>query len=226
MQACELDDLADRYGSDKGPLFHRYTLIYDSYFSRFKDKPIKLLEIGFWQGASARMWQDYFPHAQELHFMDINDKCWEHLQGLTSKCKLHKANQHDKAELLEVAAQSGGEFDIIIDDGCHFMGAQILSFQTLFPFLKSGGVYVVEDLHTSYWKDFGSEGSTSNPKAGAASAIRFFQNLIDDLNYGCARCGSADKTKWPEEVNRSLNYHQEHIESIHFYPSLCIIIKR
>ena len=48
-----------------------------------------------------------------------------------------------------------GPFDIVIDDGGHFMDDIISSFKTLLPHVRAGGTYIVEDLHTSYWAEYG-----------------------------------------------------------------------
>ena len=89
------------------------------------------------------MWEEYFPNAQ-LHFIDNNPNLIQHSYKLSSRSKLHIMNQNDKAKLIELANQVG-EFDIIIDDGSHYMDDQQCSFITLFPFVKSGGMYIIED---------------------------------------------------------------------------------
>lgn len=105
------------------------------------------------------------------------------------------------------------------------MEQQITSFKVLFPFVKEGGVYAIEDLHTSYWRTHGGHGTLENPKAKKGSTIFFLQQLIHDLNFIGAKTGCADKTKCPEPVFNELNYYQQHIKSIHFYDSMCFIFK-
>ena len=62
-------------------------------------------------------------------------------------------DQEDPAFLSSVAERHG-PFDIVIDDGGHTMRQQIRSVETLFPLLADGGVYIVEDCHTSYWAPY------------------------------------------------------------------------
>ena len=71
-----------------------------------------------------------------------------------------------KKSLIQFIQQSGGDFDIILDDGGHKMDQQITSFRVLFPILKSGGVYIIEDLGTSYLLEWGGYGTKPNPKTG------------------------------------------------------------
>lgn len=223
LGAHDLSELGNKFHTDKA-YFHDYTSIYEKYLSHLKDKPVKFLEIGF--GASAHMWDAYFSHPlTSLHFIDIDQNCLNHMSSLSSRCHLHLIDQESKTELRNFIYKAGGDFDIIDDDGGHTMQQQITTFKTLFPYLKSGGVYIIDSLHTSYWQSHGSAGTQEIPKASEFSTIAFLKNLIDDLNYSGARTSCADKNKVPEEVSNSFNYYQKHIHSIHFYSSLCIIIK-
>jgi len=100
---------------------------------------------------------------------------------------------------------------------------QINSFKALFPFVKSGDMYIIEDLHTSYWKGWGGYGSFHKPLSGATTAVTFLKNLVDDLNYTGAYTQCADGEKTPPDLQVTLNAYQDQIYSIHFYKSLCII---
>ena len=221
-----LDKLADQFNTDKGPSWHNYTKIYTHYFKPLQNKQLKFLEIGFYKGASAHMWDNYFPHAT-LHFIDIDaPKLRPYTQGLSKRCHLHKVDQSNSRELQDFIKLTGSNFDIIIDDGSHFVDHQITSFITLFPHVTPGGLYIIEDMHTSYWQIYGGSGTREHPQASPKSAIRFFQALVDHVNYVGARTQCADISKYPSVLFNNLNYYQKHIASIHFYDSLCIILKR
>lgn len=177
-------------------------------------------------GESAATWDEYFTQA-ELHFMDIRAQFFEKYgKNLSPRCHLHVENQEKRNVLLNFLDNIGGYFDIILDDGGHTMKQQLVSFDVLFPAVKSGGVYIIEDLHTSYWTRFGGHGTLENPQAKEGSAIHFLQQLVHDLNYIGARTGSASADHCPKEIFDNLSYYQKHIESIHFYDSLCFIFKR
>ncbi|MCH9626424.1 MAG: 8-demethyl-8-alpha-L-rhamnosyl tetracenomycin-C 2'-O-methyltransferase [Chlamydiales bacterium] len=213
-----LDQLACQAGTDKSSKGHNYTRVYAKYFSSLKNKPIKFLEIGIYKGESVTLWENYFPNA-ELHFIDI-----EQWKGPPPKrAHFHVADQESSAGLHRFLQSAGGAFDLIIDDGGHTMNQQITSFVHLFPALKSGGIYVIEDLHTSYWTEYGGGGSTAFPKSSTGSAIEFLKEMIDDVNYVGAKTGFASFAK---ARSIDLTYYQKNIESMHFYDSLCFIIKR
>lgn len=146
-----LDDIALRTGADKGSHFHNYTEIYAKYFGPIKEKPIKFLEIGIYKGASVKLWEEYFKNA-DLHFMDIT---FQYAEYYSARSHYHLCNQESIPELEKFIQEAGGEFDIILDDGGHTMSMQITSLTKLFPHVKSGGMYIIEDLHTSYWSSFG-----------------------------------------------------------------------
>lgn len=217
-----LDDLALKYGTDKNSLFHGYTKIYEKYFSPLKDKPLKFLEIGFCSGCSARMWEDYFSNAQ-LFYIDINPGAHQFLRDF-KRTHLHIANQEDPKALAEFIKKVGGNFDIIIDDGGHTMNQQITSFKVLFPHVKSGGIYIIEDLHTSYHKyvpDYIQYISANQP-----TAVEFLQDLIHSVNGIGARTTWANFDKCSPETLMQLSAYEKDIESMHFYCSMCFIFKR
>lgn len=219
-----LSELANEYQTDKGSA-HNYIPAYDFYFSSLRNRRINFLEIGFFVGNSARMWDQYFPRAN-LHFIDIVPEFLEkYAHGLSSRCHFHIVDQANKEDLLKFIEKVGIQFDVILDDGGHKMNQQITSFITLFPYVKSGGIYIIEDLHTSYWSSFGGSGEIGNPKTNQDSTIYFLQSLIHDVNFIGATTGYADKALCSESIRKNLTYYQRHIRSIHFYSSLCFIIK-
>ncbi len=139
----QLTYLADKYGTDKGTRGHGYTNFYDKIFNLRKNEIKNMLEIGIWDGQSLRMWRDYFPNAN-ISGLDIMD-CTKHDD---ERIKTYKGSQVIKEDLLNIVDKNE-PFDFIIDDGGHTMKQQQYSFGVLFEKLKSGGVYIIEDLHTS-----------------------------------------------------------------------------
>jgi hypothetical protein len=150
-----LCDLAERYGSDKGPKKHRYTELYELLFRPFRNKPVTFLEMGLLIGGpehgvdagretrdlpSIRMWLDYFTEAQIIG-LDISDFSWfEHPRFRFVQCDMD-----DRANIAR-AAREIGAVDIVIDDASHASHHQQNAFLELFPALPSGGLYVIEDL--------------------------------------------------------------------------------
>ncbi|MBS0603524.1 MAG: class I SAM-dependent methyltransferase [Verrucomicrobia bacterium] len=209
-----LDEIALRTGADKGSSYHNYTEVYSQYFAPLKQEPIKFLEIGIYKGASVKMWEEYFKNA-DLHFMDITFQAVEYF---SNRSQYHLCDQASPDQLQRFIQSTDGNFDIILDDGGHTMDQQITSFMTLFPHVKSGGMYIIEDLHTSYWSSYGGGGTNST--------INFLKQLIDDVNYVGQRTTRASHLNLPPSVLSELNIYREKIKSIHFYDSIAIIMKR
>jgi len=217
-----MDTLALEAGTDKSSAFHNYTKVYSQYFAPIKSDPIKFLEIGIYKGDSVKMWEAYLPNA-ELHFIDITGALIEYQ---STRSYYHFLDQSDAKALELFGHRVGGNYDVIIDDGGHTMTQQLTSFHWLFPLVKSGGLYIIEDLHTSYWKTYGGKGNLNHPQAGAGTAVEFLKNLVEHVNYVGAATACADSDKVPPALMQRLNYYQSQIESIHFYSSVCIIRKK
>lgn len=206
-----LDMLECIYKSDKCGK-HFYTRHYQTHFRKFKFKRIKLLEIGAGGyhhpdigGNSLRMWKRYFPFGK-VFSLDIYDKsCFDE-----RRIKIFQGNQTDE-NLLNRIISRVGETDIIIDDGSHINKDVIKTFEVLFPKLKTGGIYVIEDTQTSYWPDYGGDSENlSNP----STIMNYFKKLTDCLNH-------------QEFVisDYSPSYFDKNIYSIRFYHNLIFIFK-
>lgn len=159
----ELTMLADRYGSDKGTIStgHRYTRIYSELFRPLRDRPIRLLELGLlgygrrWDddslrdsglarghdAPSLRMWADYFTDA-EVFGVDFNDFSAVQIEG----CTILRGDVSRQDDLQRLLGMIGGNLDIVIDDASHASHHQQAALGALFPALKPGGLYIVEDL--------------------------------------------------------------------------------
>jgi hypothetical protein len=216
LLGLSLDSLGIKYCTDKSSLHHNYTALYGHYFEPLRDANVKFLEIGFCQGASAYMWEEYFKNGN-FYFIDIDKTSFVRYGNRLQKSKFFIGDQSNRAVLGKFVEFAGSNFDIIIDDGGHTMEQQITSFQELFPHVKSGGIYIIEDLHTSYWSEFLGK----YPK----TTVSFLQSLIDDVNYIGAATGCANKEKCPKDLMKTLNLYQKSIKSLHFYDSICFIFK-
>lgn len=224
-----LDKIALEAGTDKSSKIHNYTDVYEQYFGNIRNSNLKFLEIGIAGSNSVKMWDKYFQNAEStLYFIDIDQTAVNNCQKLidlgilTRRVIPYQADQANKSHLKNFIDSAGGEFDVIIDDGGHTMIQQIESFCFLFPYLKKGGVYIVEDLHTSFWPLYGG-GMVDNLRASSSSTLHFLKNLVDEVNQVGAVTGLGDVYNCPDKNLK--NYYQRHIRSIHFYNSLCFIFK-
>ena len=186
--------------------WHHYFEIYDRHFSAFRDQPINVVEFGVSQGGSMQMWKHYFGARANIFGVDINPHC-KQLEELG--VKIFIGDQEDR-QFLRSLAKAIPKIDILIDDGGHTMRQQIHTFEELFPHVAADGVYLVEDLHTSYWPEFGGaykRGSTF---------VEYSKNFIDQIN---AWHSKDDKRLGVSEFTRSAH-------SLHFYDSVLVIEKR
>jgi hypothetical protein len=137
--------LCTQHPTDKCPATHNYVEIYEMLFGPMRSKTTRVLEIGVEEGHSLRLWEAYFPAAR-IFGIDIVDST----RNDAGRVKTLVADQGKREDLARVIAAAGGSFDIVVDDGGHRMDQQQISFATLFPAVKSGGLYVIEDIHTSF----------------------------------------------------------------------------
>lgn len=178
-----LTEIANDLRIDKGTLQelqgHGYTIIYEQLFKPLLDgREVSLMEIGVYDprfpGGSVELWKSYFP---DLYFvgMDINPDA-----RVLDERNIHIfiGDQNSKTDLVECMYQHGVLFDVIIDDGSH-VGEHILtSFSMLFPYVKPGGYYIIEDLHSIY-TDF------NLTFAKLKQLIEKYRFLIKDMTLCC-----------------------------------------
>ena len=187
--------------------WHHYLEIYDRHLSRYRSKPVRLLELGVFQGGSLQIWQRYLGSQAVIHGLDINPDCAAIEEpGLT----LHIGSQSDRALLERIVARMGG-IDVVIDDAGHISPDQIASFETLYPLLAPDGVYIVEDVHASYWPDLG--GGLQAPGA----FIEYAKRLIDRLH--------ARYVLDPDPAARDPGF-ADATQGIAFYDSVVVFEKR
>jgi len=207
-----LNDIANKYNTDKALEKHGYVKHYEQWFEPLRNDNIKLLEIGVREGWSHKMWKDYFPNGH-IYGVDIDAKC---KQLEESRLNIFIGDQGNN-NFLDNICNNHGPFDIIIDDGSHMSAHQISSFNFLIQFLKSGGIYVIEDLHTSYWMEY---------TKGQQSCLNFLKTIVDKVDlkgrmHSCWANASAIVN-----TDKNLDVYEKNIESIHFYKSMCFLIKR
>ncbi len=207
--------------------WHDYAESYSQYFGKVKNKPLKILEIGILNGGSLKLWEEYFQNA-EIYGIDTT---LDYISVDLKRSICYIADQSKPADLMRVVRDSGGGFDIIIDDGEHLPQGQITSFVTLFPHLNRGGIYVIEDLHAAYWTDYGGVGSKENPNADGYTMVTFLKHLIDDVNFVGAALGRCNHRLLAcdysiETIQDRLDLFKRDILSIHFYDGVCFVLKR
>lgn len=149
---------------------HSYNIMYGVFLSSKRNQPIKLLEIGlgcdmhYGPGASVQVWKNYLHQESEIWMADVDSMCVE--KYLTHEFMLGintlVGDQRNPVILSQWIKETGGHFDVIIDDGGHRNSMIEHSFNALWPALKSGGLYFVEDMQVGResWQDRTDEGHT------------------------------------------------------------------
>jgi hypothetical protein len=189
--------------TNRGRTIHKwkhYFPAYERHFGRYVNRPLTFLEIGCGEGGSLQLWKRYLgPHAQIVG-IDVREECSAFEED---QIAIRIGDQSDAAFLARVVEEFGAP-DIVLDDGSHMMDDLVATFRFLYPRTASSGVYVVEDLHTAYWEEYG--GGLRKP----GSFVELCKSLIDELN--------AD---WSREALPPTDFTRTTM-SMHFYDSMAV----
>lgn len=202
-----MNDLEKYFRNNPGRLIHKcmhYFDIYETYFSKYRGKELVLLEIGISHGGSLQMWKHYFGDKVKIYGLDINPECKKFEETGT---KIFTGSQSDRHFLKNMLSEIP-PIDIIIDDGGHTMRQQIITFEEVYNHVKKDGIYICEDLHTSYWLKYGG----GYKRKG--TFIEFSKKFIDKLNAHYSEQGSLK----PDSFTKSLR-------GLHFYNGMLVIEK-
>ena len=204
-----MNDLEKHFNENTGSLIHKwkhYFEIYDRHFSRFRGTNVHIVEFGVSQGGSLQMWKQYFGPKAKIFGIDINEHC-KKLEE--EQIEMFIGDQEDRTFLKSLAAKIP-RIDILIDDGGHTMAQQINTYEELFSYIDKNGVYLCEDLHTSYWPEWG--GGYKKP----GTFIEYSKDFIDYINA------------WHsvQESKLSVTELTKSIHSLHYYDSILVIEKR
>ena len=216
-----LNELANKYGTDKSNEIHNYCAKYEKYLPFERYQKLNILEIGILDGKSLLTWKEYFYRSNILG-IDINPDCKKYEEPRIS---VEIGSQADGA-FLSRTWQQYGPFDMILDDGSHMNEHVIYSFQHLWGSVKSGGVYVVEDVGTSYWDEWGG----GHLRYG--TSMEYFKRLADEVNFrGLQNWDTPNVHARREDWLTDLSHEVQpdcvtDIESINFLNGIIIITKR
>jgi hypothetical protein len=162
-----LNELCDKYGSDKGSVNyfaehvypwhpHTYTKYYELIFNPIRANVKNVLEVGLGTnntnfksnmtvngkpGASLRVWRDYFTNA-EIIGCDIDSG----VLFTENRINTYQLDQTNPIQTYKLLEQIGKTFDIIIDDGLHEVHAGYALFTVAYQYLNKNGYYIIEDV--------------------------------------------------------------------------------
>lgn len=167
-----LDELGLLHGTDKSSARHDFLRKYERYLAPLADQPITLLEIGVFNGASLKMWRDYFPKARIVG-CDISPAKRSHAEERIAI----EIGDCGNADFLGKIAKKYGPLDFILDDGSHIWQHQQTAFSVLFDHLKPGGVFIIEDIHTSYHEKYDNG-------RGGPTTVEWLKQAVDYIVPG------------------------------------------
>jgi hypothetical protein len=216
-----LAELSEKHKGKYSDKWSSYLEVYWNLFEPICNGDSDLLEIGIQNGGSLEIWAKLFPNAGNLVGIDNNPKC-SALKFDDPRIKVFVEDGSDitARNLVREAASNLG---VVIDDGSHISSDIIRSFLLFFPQLRPGGIYVIEDLHASYWLDW--EGGLSHPQ----SSMQFLKLLADVVNFDHWGIGAA-RTELFALIDSTKEFIEEEtlseIDSVQFMDSVCVIRKK
>lgn len=198
-----------------------YTVPYARHLAPLRYRKNHLIEIGVGgfssdemyrgpaPGGSLRVWRDFLPRSRVVGF-DLEAKS----VALGSRVTFVRGDQGNEGDLARAVSGLGAAPNIVIDDGSHLVDHARASFNYLFPLMPAGGLYVVEDLHTSFWEDWGG----ALPPT-PATAVGLAQQLVVDVQAQDPTFEQRPERPKPKPLI-------EAVAQLHVYPSIFFVVKR
>ena len=191
-----------------------YLGVYDRHLAPYRGgfgvdsgtRPLRLLEIGVLQGGSLQLWRKYLGPDAVIFGIDVDPRCAQ-FDGPDGRVRI--GSQADGSFLRRVVEEMGG-VDVVIDDGSHRARDQRASFEVLFPLLSFGGLYIAEDVHTSYWP-WEYSGGYRRP----GTFIELAKGLVDGMHAWYHRFPQSRRNRWAKTE----------ISCVAFYDSVVVIEK-
>jgi len=212
MNLVDIFNNHNGYSTDK---WEQYLYIYNLEFANIvnRNKPVDLLEVGVANGGSLELWKKFLPENSNIYGMDINPECKNIEYQEPIKCFIGDARKKEDLESFFPEQK----FDIIIDDGSHICPDVIADFENLFPMLKNGGIYIIEDVHASYWKYWKGGFKRKN------TTIEYFKNFADAVN--CDHVLKNPPAFFNKKEKNLLLELNKHVASVTFYDSVIVVKK-
>jgi cephalosporin hydroxylase len=175
--------------------YTHYLDVYQQHLAKFVGKEVHVVEIGIYSGGSLEMWKSCFGPNCKVYGVDIREECKVYAgDGV----EIFIGDQEDP-EFWEHFKQKVPKVDILIDDGGHLAGQQIVTLEEMLPHLQPGGVFLCEDVIT-------------------------VPNKFPGYIYGLGRHLNAYAYR-PDDLEVDASKFQSSIHSIHLYPYLTVIEK-
>jgi hypothetical protein len=182
-----------------------YFSVYEQFFSKYRGCDLTFIEVGVQGGGSLEMWRKYFGSTARIIGIDVDPTV---LERKAPDVEIFIGNQEDPA-FWAGFLPNVGPIDAFLDDGGHTMNQQINTLLSVWPKISIGGVYMIEDTHTSYFKDWGNGLYQSN------TIIEFTKRISDLVNVN----------HWQEPPPDHNIFKFSDLASIHYYNSMIVMTK-
>ncbi len=199
-----------------GHKWWHYFCVYEKIIGPLRDRPIRFLEVGVYNGGSLAMWRQYLHPESTIVGLDIDPRCAEFSKP-GEGVHVRIGDQSDTA-FLRAVVDEFGPFDVVIDDGSHICSHMIKTFDFLFlNGLADRGVYFAEDTHSNFWPGYRDQ---------KYSFIDLCKDLVD-LSHACYAKSTAISTFTLGDATRaselSLTRIGAQIEEIRFFDSIVVL---
>lgn len=201
----------------KGHKWWHYFPAYESVLGEYRNKPVRFLEIGVYQGGSLAMWKKYFHPESVIVGIDIDPGCAK-FDDASSNVHVRIGDQSDK-QFLRKVIEEFGPFDVILDDGSHFCSHMIKTFDYAFlNGLTPKGMYIAEDTHSNFWLNWRDQ---------SYSFIDLCKDLVDFSHSHYTHAGLKGFTFGHDQCVSAISVPRigAEIQEIRFLDSIIIITR-
>ena len=197
-----LVDLAQYYHTDKHYFHNYFEKVYQDLFHPIRLTTKKFVELGVHEGASMIIWREFFPNATIIG-LDLTPG----LNRIEDKTRMEfgQLNSQFRNELDDFASKHS-DIDVFMDDGSHTMKDQQMTLASVFRSIRPGGIFVLEDLHTSLSVIDPDNPSSIWGKKGETTTLEVLENYKET--------GKIVSDFMTEE---DCNYLEENIASVEIY---------
>lgn len=188
-----------------------YFDIYETHFSKYRNKKPVVVEVGICRGGSAEMWQKYFGEGATIVGIDVDPNAFKS-EHQTPGCIQVNGDQNDP-EFWKEFFKTHPDVDVFIDDGGHHMTQQIETLKTVWSHVNTNGVYLCEDTHTSYWPEYRGGLRQQN------TFMEYSKIVIDTMN--------SDYFKGPDQHPNNMVFAEQFndLVGMHYYDSVVVFDK-
>lgn len=150
--------------------YDSYFFVYEALLEKYVDREITLVEVGVFNGGSLFMWREFFGPKARIIGIDLNPDA---LEWTKNGFEIYIGDQSSDKFWVDLY-QKIGKVDVLIDDGGHTNRQQIITSHYAIQNINDGGLLIVEDVHTNYFREFG------NPSR--YSFVNFAHRIVDGVN--------------------------------------------